>query len=424
VTPSPPRTTSDERRDSILRAAAQLIRERGLAQVGIDDIGAEVGLSGPALYRYFEGKQTLLAEIITDHLDRIRREFDSLQPRHSRSQARSADHTYEDTSTAATVSALVSTALREPNAMYVMVRYAGTLRGEQLARVREAQARLGGMWDALLPPLVDEAEWTDSTMRARAIAGLLTHLALTRSGSRAQRGGLARACITDLCTIDLGPFDQSRRQAPNGAPLLPHLDRREAILAVAIPLFGDRGYTAVSLKDIGEPLGITGSAVARQFGSKEDLLAAAIMRGSEQISAGVALALRRSTTASEAVRAMLESYVSLAVDFPELVVVQNIEPYALSTQYRSERRKRHRVYIAELARVIGLADPTLHGVVSKLRAGAVFGALNEAIVGSARAKEAIDATDLLRLASTIALPLETRSRHPSATAAASASSTT
>lgn len=184
---------------------------------------------------------------------------------------------------------------------------------------------------------------------------------------------------------------------------LTHGNRREAILAVAIPLFCDRGYAAVSLSDIGSPLGITGSAVARQFGSKEDLLASAIMRGSEQISAGVALALRRSRSPGEAARAMLANYVSLAVDFPELVVVQNIEPYALSDRYRSERRKRHRVYVDELSRVVHLAHPEDGQAACRLRAGAAFGAVNQAVVNGARARGMASATNLMQIASVVAL---------------------
>nr|BFE55606.1 hypothetical protein GCM10020063_001320 [Dactylosporangium thailandense] len=394
MTSSAPQAARDrqgERRSSILAAAAHLIRQRGFAQVGIDDIGAEIGLSGPALYRYFDSKQTLLAEIIAGHLDRIVEEHDA----HARVDGGSRP--------AASIRALVGAAMREPNAMYVTVRYAGLLTGEPLVRVRRRRERFDAGWDGLLPPIGEHEAWSAEALRARAIAGALTHLSLARAGSQTQRGVLARQSIEDLSSLTLRSVGRAAA-APSPRSSLTHVNRREAILAVAIPLFCERGYAAVSLGDIGAPLGITGSAVARQFGSKEDLLAAAILRGSEQISAGVALALRRSASASEAARAMLASYVSLAVDFPELVVVQNIEPYALSAEYRSERRKRHRVYVDELARVLELGDPESGRAASRLRAGAAFGALNEAIVGGVRRGAVADSANLLRIASAIALP--------------------
>src|SRR3954462_8076274 len=50
------------RREQILRAAAQLFAERGSRAVGVDDVGAAVGVTGPAIYRHFASKDAMLAE--------------------------------------------------------------------------------------------------------------------------------------------------------------------------------------------------------------------------------------------------------------------------------------------------------------------------------------------------------------------------
>lgn len=52
------------RRDQILREAARLFAERGFHGVGVDEIGAAVGISGPGLYRHFAGKEAMLAELL------------------------------------------------------------------------------------------------------------------------------------------------------------------------------------------------------------------------------------------------------------------------------------------------------------------------------------------------------------------------
>ncbi|GAA1904619.1 SACE_7040 family transcriptional regulator [Streptantibioticus ferralitis] len=52
------------RREQILREAAQLFAERGFHGVGVDEIGAAVGISGPGLYRHFAGKEAMLAELL------------------------------------------------------------------------------------------------------------------------------------------------------------------------------------------------------------------------------------------------------------------------------------------------------------------------------------------------------------------------
>ena len=48
------------RRERLLGAAAVLFAERGFHAVGIDDIGAAAGISGPGVYRHFTSKQALL----------------------------------------------------------------------------------------------------------------------------------------------------------------------------------------------------------------------------------------------------------------------------------------------------------------------------------------------------------------------------
>ncbi|MEU1719427.1 TetR/AcrR family transcriptional regulator [Actinomadura sp. ATCC 39365] len=56
----------------ILAAAARLFAARGFHGVSIEDIGGAVGVSGPALYRHFSGKEALLAEMLLDVSSRLR----------------------------------------------------------------------------------------------------------------------------------------------------------------------------------------------------------------------------------------------------------------------------------------------------------------------------------------------------------------
>jgi AcrR family transcriptional regulator len=54
------------RRAEILAAAAELFARRGFHGVSIGDLGRAVGLTGPALYRHFRGKEAVLAEMLLD----------------------------------------------------------------------------------------------------------------------------------------------------------------------------------------------------------------------------------------------------------------------------------------------------------------------------------------------------------------------
>jgi len=55
-----------ERRSQLVRAAARLFAERGFRAVSMEDLAAEAGVSGPAVYRHFASKEALLADLLID----------------------------------------------------------------------------------------------------------------------------------------------------------------------------------------------------------------------------------------------------------------------------------------------------------------------------------------------------------------------
>ena len=79
---APPRTASRRtgppvstrgaaRREAILTAAAELFAERGYAAVGMDDIGAAAGVTGPAIYRHFGAKASVLTAVFDRVIDAV-----------------------------------------------------------------------------------------------------------------------------------------------------------------------------------------------------------------------------------------------------------------------------------------------------------------------------------------------------------------
>ncbi|MEU6699936.1 TetR/AcrR family transcriptional regulator [Pseudonocardia sp. NPDC046786] len=63
--------TTPTRREQILAEAARLFARHGFHGVSIADLGAAVGVSGPALYRHFPGKEALLAEMLIGISERL-----------------------------------------------------------------------------------------------------------------------------------------------------------------------------------------------------------------------------------------------------------------------------------------------------------------------------------------------------------------
>lgn len=56
---------SSSRREQLIDSAARAFRRHGFGGVSIDDIGSEVGVVGPALYRYFDTKADILVAAVT-----------------------------------------------------------------------------------------------------------------------------------------------------------------------------------------------------------------------------------------------------------------------------------------------------------------------------------------------------------------------
>jgi AcrR family transcriptional regulator len=55
----------------ILQVAERLFFERGYGAVGVDAIGAEAGVTGPAIYSHFRGKADILAALFDEAMDRM-----------------------------------------------------------------------------------------------------------------------------------------------------------------------------------------------------------------------------------------------------------------------------------------------------------------------------------------------------------------
>jgi AcrR family transcriptional regulator len=65
------RSRSPVRRQSLIEATRDLLREHGWHSVSIGDIGAAAGITGPGVYRHFKNKEDLLAAVLQDAADQL-----------------------------------------------------------------------------------------------------------------------------------------------------------------------------------------------------------------------------------------------------------------------------------------------------------------------------------------------------------------
>lgn len=128
------------RSDQILRAAAALFAQRGYGATSIDDIGAAAGVSGPAIYWHFKGKQALLAAMLTAVSEELLAG--------GRAAVAAADD--DDAALYALVRMQVSFALDNPDLIVVHARELHHLDAEQAHQVRALQRQYVDEWVSVM----------------------------------------------------------------------------------------------------------------------------------------------------------------------------------------------------------------------------------------------------------------------------------
>lgn len=163
-----------ERSDAILREAAQLFAARGYNGVSLEDIGAAVGVSGPAVYRHFAGKQALLGAVLVkvsqDLVSGGTRVSEEVDDSEERMRALIGFH--------------VEFALGNAEVIRVQDRDVAHLAESDHADVRRLQRSYIELWMEALRPLVETSS-DELRLRVQACFGLINSTPhSTRSAAR------------------------------------------------------------------------------------------------------------------------------------------------------------------------------------------------------------------------------------------------
>jgi AcrR family transcriptional regulator len=169
------------RREQILQAAAQLFAERGSRAVGVDDVGAAVGVTGPAIYRHFASKDAMLAEMLLRISERL---LDG----GSRCAAEAGDDAAAQLR--ALIAFQVDFALDNPALITVQDRDLGSLSDSDAGQVRRLQRRYVEVWVGVLARLHPDADPATCRARAHAVFGLIN--STPHSAGRLGRPAMAR----------------------------------------------------------------------------------------------------------------------------------------------------------------------------------------------------------------------------------------
>jgi len=161
---TPCRPTPEARRQQILDAACDCVRQAGFHGASMAEIAKAAGLSVGQIYRYFENKEAIIAAIVAQDLAEMREKFAEMESRPGNLVDALSEHLPEavdkcfDLGRAALTLEVLAEASRNPKVAAIL-------------RAADAQERVyaQAMLDRSRKP-----EWTDAEFQARCEAvGLL-----------------------------------------------------------------------------------------------------------------------------------------------------------------------------------------------------------------------------------------------------------
>ena len=173
------------RREQILQAAARLFAERGSRAVGVDDVGAAVGVTGPAIYRHFASKDAMLAEMLVRISERLLAGGTAVVAGAGEDPAAQLR---------ALIAWQVDFALDNPALITVQDRDLGSLAAADAAQVRRLQRRYVEVWVAVLARVHPGADAATCRARAHAVFGLIN--STPHSAGRLGRSAMAALLAT------------------------------------------------------------------------------------------------------------------------------------------------------------------------------------------------------------------------------------
>lgn len=152
-----------DRHDALLREAARLFAATGFDGVSLEDLGAAVGITGPAVYRHFASKRALLGAILVRASEDLLRGGQAVvnEPGDAEAHLR------------ALVEFHVRFALADADVIRVHDRDLPHLSDDDRHRVRRLQREYVELWIAVLGVLHPDLSADELRVRAHAGFGLI-----------------------------------------------------------------------------------------------------------------------------------------------------------------------------------------------------------------------------------------------------------
>jgi AcrR family transcriptional regulator len=355
-------TRPSNRRELILGAARDLFHQRGFDQIGVGDIAEAVAIGPSALYRHFSGKQQLLSDVLEREHVLLIDALDTAAVGDRDTFARSISRV----------------ALDFRGGSQLIQREARHLPEQDRERVREGSREIGRRMARMITPFRPDLDPDAIDLLAWAAIGVTGSPSVHRLDLPRERFEplLARLVLTVLDSPVPSGF--ARSGGSDRTSLRPH-SRRENLLAEAVRLFAEHGYTNVAVEDIGASLGISGPSVYNHVPSKLFLLRAPMTRGIATLLMSLTEAFDGATDPREVLSRLIRSYVRFAVAHHDLLQLLFSEVGHLPADLAEQFRRAQLEYLQEWGDLLMQTRPGLDVVEARITVQATVTMVNDIV---------------------------------------------
>lgn len=365
------------RREQLLRVAVDLFYERGFHATGIDDIGQAAGITGPAIYRHFTGKDDVLSTALEIGTTQIV----------NRVEAIVAEADTPQSALKGLIRNFVRATLNDPQLASIMLNDRGVFTSATRELVERAERRHLNQWLRQYRAVRPDIPPVERRLIVYATTGMLA--AVLQSPSRLARDR-QEAVMQEMAEASLfgcapsGDPASSKNGSDTADPPTIRSQRpqtrRDTILAVAAETFAERGFADTGMDDIGTAAGITGPGVYRHFASKEDLLDQVIDVAIQRlIRIDEGTTVDTASDAAEVLRRAVRKIVHVTRDNAALARVAWREQRSLSSVAQSRLLEANRLRARQWTALLAHVRPEMSELELLTMVSGIYGMLIESV---------------------------------------------
>lgn len=353
-------TRPSNRRELIIAAAARLFYRQGFTRTSMGEIAEAVAIGPSALYRHFRSKGDLLKTVVDDS-------FASMRDRIAQLDSGEFDELADGFAPVLVKNREIGVLWRRESR-----NLEASVRAEAQEQVREVAGSLAGLISIGRPDLTAD----DADLLSWCVFGVATSISFHQLNlPHDQLVALLVELVDSVLHVELPEPEEPSPPTPDAMPF--RHSRRETILATAIQLFSQHGYSQVGMEDIGAAVGIAGPSVYNHFSSKADLLIVGTVRSAEWLRMDLLQALRVATDPVDGLCRLLRSYSSFVLASPYLVDLLITELDQLAEADRRRARQAQLDYIGEWVHLLQSVHPEMDAVSARIRVQATLSMMSD-----------------------------------------------